>query len=113
MGSACYMVPMRMHETDPRRPMSAPDSGLRAKLASHAEWLASAARGGPHRGEPLDATGAYLRGLDMRGAQLTEARLPLARLDGADLEGADLSGANLASASLRGANLPQATVSRA
>src|SRR5258708_13266460 len=106
MGSACYMVPMRMHETDPRRPMSAPDSELRAKLASHAEWLASAARGGPPRGEPLAATGAYLRGLDMRGAQLTEARPPLAPLDWADLEGAALSRPNLPSASLLLATLP-------
>jgi hypothetical protein len=58
--------------------------------------------------QPLDLTGADLRGAILRGAHLEEADLSEAHLEGADLRGAHLEGAGLREAHLEEADLTEA-----
>ena len=54
---------------------------------------------------PIDLSGAHLRGYDLRKFQLSNANLSGAYLRGSDLRGLDLSQANLEGASLRDAKV--------
>ncbi|MEU5462163.1 pentapeptide repeat-containing protein [Streptomyces althioticus] len=82
----------------------------------------------PYSADPLNLSGADLRGAnltgadlshadayrtDLSGADLTGADLSYVNLTGADLSQANLSGANLSGANLTDANLSHATLSHA
>ncbi|MCR9245632.1 MAG: pentapeptide repeat-containing protein [bacterium] len=96
----------KIYATERRWPWSEPEPVHSDRVRWEAARSYIALQNG--RGEPVDLTGAVIRGLKLEGRtglNLNGAVLNGAVLDAATLRGVEMQGASLINASLRGANL--------